>query len=267
MLTGNETISAYTRINVTIWMILAFQGGLLNIGGLLACHSFVSHVTGFATLFGFELNRVHYWAASGMLIVPFFFLLGAMLSGILVDARLQAHQAPRYFIVFGVLFGLLLFVVIGGFNGFFGTFGEASETSGNYALLGLLCLICGVQNGMVTLVSQSVVRTTHLTGITTDLGIGLVRVLNRRRLKVKSDDEARANYMRMGIITFFILGSAFGVKLFDHLAYRGFIFPTVISGLLFFASLYFQILRSPLALEVRNEKRTKMRRKTLGRRK
>src|SRR5665213_3152302 len=74
VITGNETISAYTRVNVTIWMILAFQGGLLNIGGLLACHSFVSHVTGFATLFGLELNRVHYWAASGMLAVPLFFL-------------------------------------------------------------------------------------------------------------------------------------------------------------------------------------------------
>ncbi|MGZ3722461.1 MAG: DUF1275 family protein, partial [Bdellovibrionales bacterium] len=89
MIFGNESISAYSRTNVTIWMILAFQGGLLNIGGLLACHSFVSHVTGFATLFGLELNRTRYLAASGMLIVPLFFLLGAMLSGFLVDLRLQ----------------------------------------------------------------------------------------------------------------------------------------------------------------------------------
>lgn len=57
MIYGSETISAYTRANVIVWMTLAFQGGLLNIGGLPACQSFVSHVTGFATLFGLELNQ------------------------------------------------------------------------------------------------------------------------------------------------------------------------------------------------------------------
>src|SRR3954471_16296681 len=100
-------------------MILAFQGGLLNIGGLLACHSFVSHVTGFATLFGLEVHDGNLRSAAGMLMVPAFFLLGAMLSGFLVDLRLKLHKKPRYYLVFGVLFVLLLAVVIGGFNGFF----------------------------------------------------------------------------------------------------------------------------------------------------
>jgi uncharacterized membrane protein YoaK (UPF0700 family) len=240
---GNESISTYSRTNLTIWMILAFQAGLLNIGGLLACHSFVSHVTGFATLFGLELNRVHYWTAMGMLIVPLFFLLGAMLSGFLVDLRLQMRKKPKYYIVFGALFLILLFVVIGGFNRFFGAFGEWHETSGDYTLLALLCLACGVQNGTVALVSRSVVRTTHLTGITTDLGIGLVRVLNQKRIPLKMmEEESKANFMRIGIICSFIAGSAFGVPLFDQLQYRGFLVPTLISGLLFFTTFYFQVM-------------------------
>ena len=243
MIFGNESISAYSRTNVTIWMILAFQGGLLNMGGLLACHSFVSHVTGFATLFGYELNREHFKAAAGMLLVPFFFLLGAMLSGFLVDLHLQMHKKPKYHIVFGVLLLLMLLVVVGGFNGYFGVFGNSMETTGDYTLLVLLCLVCGVQNGLVTLVSKSIVRTTHLTGLTTDLGIGIVRVLNRRRIHLKNRDEVYANLMRAGIIAFFILGSATGVGLFQRLAYRGFLLPTVIYGLLFFSTLYFQVIR------------------------
>lgn len=249
VLFGSESISTYNRTNVTIWMVLAFQAGLLNIGGLLACHSFVSHVTGFATLFGLELDRSNYQVALGMLAVPFFFLVGAMISGFLVDLRLKLHMKPAYYIVFGVLFLLLVFVVVGGFNGFFGKFGVTHETSHDYTLLALLSLACGVQNGTITLVSKSVIRTTHLTGITTDLGIGLVRVINSRRLAGKIPDEIKANYMRLGIILFFGLGAALGVKLFRTFEYRGFLVPATISGLLFFLTFYFQVVRPHRPLE------------------
>lgn len=243
MLYGNSSISAYTRENVCIWMVLAFQAGLLNMGGLLACHSFVSHVTGFATLFGVQANNGDWLAASGMLVVPGFFLLGAMLSGFLVDLQIKLHQQPRYYVVFGALFLELMIVVVGGWNHLFGDFGEPMEKTRDYTLLALLCMICGTQNGLITLVSKSVVRTTHLTGIVTDLGIGLVRVLNSGRLFGKIDDEGRANLMRIGIILFFTFGSVAGYKTFAAFEYRGFIFPAAISGGLFFLTIYFQLMR------------------------
>lgn len=226
---------------MSIWMILAFQAGLLNVGGFMACHNFVSHVTGFATLFGIGLGERSYAHALGLLLVPGCFLLGAMLSGMLVDLRLKLGKKPKYYIVFGVLFFLILIVEIAGFNKLWGKFGEPLEHPRDFALLGLLCLICGVQNATVSLVSKSVVRTTHLTGVTTDLGIGLVRVLNRHLLGVQAAGEGRANLMRIGIIFFFVLGSAAGFEIFRVWEFRGFILPTVISGLLFFATLYSQL--------------------------
>lgn len=241
---GNETISTYTRSNVAIWMALAFQAGLLNMGGYMACHTFVSHVTGYATLFGYEMNRQDFGFASGMLLVPTFFLFGAMLSGVLVDLQVKLQRKPRYYVVFGVLFGLLLFVVISGFNGFFGKFGEPLTQSRDYTLMAVLCLACGVQNGTITLVSRSVIRTTHLTGVTTDLGIGLVRVMNSNLLKGKIDDEWKANFMRIGIILYFILGSASGYQLFHRWGFRGFLFPCGISGGLFFLTLYHQVIKA-----------------------
>lgn len=77
MLYGNETISHYSKSNITIWMLMAFQAGVLNIGGFMACHRFVSHVTGFATFFGYELNQADSSHALGMLIVPLFFFIGS----------------------------------------------------------------------------------------------------------------------------------------------------------------------------------------------
>ncbi|MGE0525617.1 MAG: YoaK family protein [Bdellovibrionales bacterium] len=249
MIAGNESVVTYTRGNLILWFILAFQGGLINMGGLLACQSFVSHVTGYATRFGMAWTESSFLHALAILLVPGFFLTGSMISGVLVDLRLKLGKKPKYYIVFGVLFVLLLLVVIGGFNHLFGVFGEPLQEIRDYTLLALLCLVCGIQNGTVTLVSRSVVRTTHLTGLTTDLGIGLVRVLNRRRLRGKIQDEGRANLMRIGIILFFVFGSVAGVKIFRTWEFRGFIFPCGISGILFFATVYYQVIR--LRLRVR----------------
>lgn len=245
MLLGNESISDYKPSNVAIWMAMAFQAGVLNIGGFMACHRFVSHVTGFATYLGVEVSQTpdnaFHWV--GMLVVPLFFLLGAMLSGQLVDLRLKLHKKPRYYITFGVIFGLTLIVLFGGVFGLFGKFGEPLALRRDYALLILLCLICGIQNGTITSVSKSVLRTTHLTGITTDLGIGLVRFLNRAKLNDTSNEVSRANLMRIGIILFFGVGSVAGGFAFKKFGYGGFTMPALTSGILFSLMMYFQVIK------------------------
>lgn len=240
MLYGNESISHYTKSNVTIWMLLAFQAGVLNIGGFMACHRFVSHVTGFATFFGYELTKSESGHAIGMLVVPLFFLIGAMISGVLVDLRLKLHKKPKYYLSFGIIFLLVLIVFVGGVSGHLGVFGHPINTFSDYILLMLLCLICGIQNGSITTVSRSVVRTTHLTGITTDLGIGLVRIFNSKRIDEDMTNEKKANYMRLGIILFFGLGSVVGGYSFSKLEYWGFVIPTLSSGILFVGMLYYQ---------------------------
>ncbi len=242
MLFGNESISHYNRSNIAIWMSMAFQAGILNMGGFMACHRFVSHVTGFATFFGYEINQTDSKYAAGMLLVPLFFLFGAMISGELVDIRLKLHKKPKYYISFGIIFVLSLIVFIGGILGFFGTFGEPLRYSRDYALLATLCLICGIQNGTITTVSRSVVRTTHLTGVTTDLGIGLMRLFYKDKLGEEYTFETeRENLMRLGIISFFILGSVIGGFAFSNFGYYGFAFPVITSGSLFWLMFYFQV--------------------------
>ncbi len=242
MLYGNQSISHYSPSNIIIWMIMAFQAGLLNIGGFLAGHKIVSHVTGFATFFGYEISTGS-GNASSMLIVPAFFLLGAMISGYFVDIRIKLLKKPRYYITFGFMFFLTCLIWFMGIVGKFGTFGEHSVDLPDYVLLMLLCLVCGIQNGTISTVSRSIVRTTHLTGITTDLGLGIVRILYRKKLKDKIIDEDKANLMRVGIITFFVLGSIAGGYLFAHFRFHGFLVPVLISGSLFSLMLYFQVLK------------------------
>lgn len=224
---------------------MAFQAGFLNIGGFMACHRFVSHVTGFATFFGLEVSELRIGPAMGMLLVPLFFLIGAMISGLLVDIRLKLQKKPRYYISFGLMFFLIVVVLVGGIFDHFGKFGEVVNGMPDYILLGTLCLTCGIQNGLVTTVSRSVIRTTHLTGITTDLGLGLMRVLNRSKLPSLLSDEVRANLMRLGIIFFFGFGSVAGGVVFRRSGYFGFSIPAAITGALFVTTMYFQTRSTP----------------------
>lgn len=242
MLSRNDSISHYTPGNITIWMTMSLQAGLVNMGGFMACHQFVSHVTGYATLFGVEIRNSRYDHALSLLAVPFFFLMGAILSGLLVDHQLRLKKKPRYYISFGFIFTLLLFVWIQGTDGYFGDFGVFKGDNHSYVLLAILCLVSGIQNGTVTSVSRSVIRTTHLTGVATDLGIGIVRSLNRKAIPENAGDETKANFMRVGIIFFFGLGSIIGAFVFSEWQYMGFCAPLVTSGMLFVWALYAQLL-------------------------
>lgn len=213
-------------------MTLAFQAGVLNVGGFLACHRFVTHITGFATHFGEEASLSRWESAFGMLTVPGFFLLGCMISGFFIDLRQLRDRAPLYEYSFGLIGLLMLVISIGGHNHVFGNFGEPLLLGRDYLLLAILCLSAGLQNATITSASGAVVRTTHLTGVTTDLGIGLTRVLTKKKGDHVRRHEAKANIMRAGLILFFVFGSYFGALLFLKIEYKGFLIPAVISAVL-----------------------------------
>jgi len=191
------------------WFLLSFSGGCINSGGFLATGRFVSHVTGFATLFGVDIMTHQIEAALGILSVPLFFLLGAFIAGLMIDRPIYHGNKPHFDWVMGLSALCLFLAASGGELLHFGIFGE-SRLKQSYLLLVLLCLACGLQNGAITSSSGRSVRTTHLTGLTTDLGLGLARVLTLDTHKSGFAKEVRANYLRIGSILAFIFGSAVG---------------------------------------------------------
>ena len=211
--------------------MLAFVGGAVNTGGFMACGRFVSHVTGFASLFGVEAAQGRWTDAFAMLSVPLFFLSGSMISGWLVDRRLLRKQQPLYFVPMLMVTLLLTFVSFGGgvFH-LFGVFGESLALGRDYALLAMLALSCGLQNAVISSASGSVVRTTHLTGITTDLGTGLIRVLTMpERGADLHRREVRSNWLRLGTILSFIAGSMIAGFVYWKNGYLGFLVPALAS--------------------------------------
>ena len=212
------------------WFLLSFNAGCINAGGFLATGRFVSHVTGFATLFGVDLIHDQPESALGILSVPIFFLMGSFIAGLLVDRPIYRRQKPHLDYVMGLSALCLLFAAGAGWiMKFGGLSGEVVRFNDLYLLLSLLCLACGLQNGAITSTSGSTVRTTHLTGLTTDLGLGLARLLTIRCSDLKYTREIYANHLRFGTILSFVIGSAIGCFLFVRSGYPGFLLSALIA--------------------------------------
>ena len=212
------------------WFLLCFNAGAINAGGFLATGRFVSHVTGFATLFGVEIVKNEIGAAIGILSVPLFFLLGSFLAGLLIDRPIYNKHQPHFDYVMG-LSALCLFLAAGSGDLLrFGNLGEIIQLRQVYILLALLCFSCGLQNAAITSSSGSSIRTTHLTGLTTDLGLGLARLFIFPPEDEKHHREMRANKLRSGSICAFAIGSAIGTWFFIRLGYRGFLISALISS-------------------------------------
>jgi uncharacterized membrane protein YoaK (UPF0700 family) len=212
------------------WFSLAFLAGMVNTGGYLACHRFVTHVTGFATLAGVDAASGEWQNALGILTVPVYFLFGVMVSAYLVDYRTHIGKKPLYVVVMSAVSLLLLTAAVGGELGWFGTFGSELDLSKAYIFLALLCGASGLQNAALTSASGATIRTTHLTGITTDLGIGLIRASSLPSGDKRKAQEMKANAFRLGTVVFFMMGSGVGAVLFLRMHFSGFYVPAAIAA-------------------------------------
>lgn len=77
-----------------------------------------------------------------------------------------------------------------------------------------LLFAMGLQNSLVTTISNSAVRTTHLTGLFTDLGIELSQLFFYRSLQHKKELRSSIK-LRFTIISFFFLGGISGGLLYS----------------------------------------------------
>lgn len=206
------------------WMMLSFQGGFVNIGGLITVHVFVSHVTGFSAHFAQAVAKFSLLEALYFSLVPLFFLFGSFFSSLFTEIRKAKGLPPVYIYIMALLTFFYIVVSLMGYTNQFGKFGEPFENFRDFMLLSILAFSCGAQNALFTHYSKSIIRTTHLTGLTTDLGIGLAKEFFSNDLL-----EKKVNRLRIQLILSFIFGATAGAFLFPKFEYLGFLLPAIIS--------------------------------------
>ncbi len=174
------------KTNTILASYLAAIAGFVNSGGFVIVGTFTSHVTGSIGRLGDDLARGEMPAAVSALSLVVAFFAGAFLASLTLERPHDSRPAARYAVALLVEAAVLLcFVFISGLS-------RATHPRILDAQAALLCLAMGMQNSLVTRLSGAVVRTTHLTGVITDLGIEAARWYRWYRAQVALPTLRRA---------------------------------------------------------------------------
>ncbi len=204
-----------SRLPPWVWLgawLLAFVAGIVNVVGLLGFeHEAISHLTGNTSLFAAALARMDGSAMLHFGLLVGAFVAGAVFSGVLIqDSTLRLGR--RYGVALLVV-SLLLFASV--------PLLEQGCVIGMYTA----ACACGLQNAMVSTYSGAVVRTTHLSGMFTDLGIFLGHAL--RGLAV----EPRRLRLCILVIAGFLCGGLAGTLAFRSFGYAALFLPAGMTAL------------------------------------
>ena len=195
--------------NLRLATLLSFVAGIVNVTGVLSIQTLTTNVTGHFAYFAEEIMKRDYTVAITFFVFTIFFLFGAFVSNFL--AELISKKRPNLSHVIPI--SLEIIVLIG--VGIFGTQSELASIEGKWIAFSLLFAM-GIQNALVTKISQSIVRTTHLTGLYTDLGIELSQLFFYKRPEEKKKLKTSI-YLRLSIIVFFLIGCFSGGFLYNLL--------------------------------------------------
>ncbi|WP_338848956.1 YoaK family protein [Massilia sp. W12] len=208
-LSGKRRSAAANR---DLGLCLAFVAGAANAGGFLAVHQYTSHMTGIVSALADDVALGHWRLAWGALLALGSFIAGAAACALLVNwARLRNLQSEFALALLCEAVLLLLFGLVGAY---------LSAHWGVLLTIALLCFIMGLQNAIITKISQAQIRTTHVTGLVTDIGIELGRALywNQPGQPAVRADWGKCRLL-LSLLAMFFIGGVLGALGFKHIGF------------------------------------------------
>jgi uncharacterized membrane protein YoaK (UPF0700 family) len=206
-----------TQGNRRLGYALAFIAGATNAGGFLAVRQYTSHMTGIVSSMADNIALGEQGVALTGFGAVLSFLTGAATCAVLVNfARRRQMQSEYALPLLLEAFLLLCFGLMGA---------RLARIEGLFvpATVMLLCFIMGLQNAVITKLSRAEIRTTHVTGIVTDIGIELGKLVywNASGTDPQRAVEADRDHLRVlsSLLAFFFVGGVIGALGFKHVGY------------------------------------------------
>jgi len=154
------------RHNLMLATLFAFVAGMVNVTGLILLHVFTTNITGHIGTLALSFDTGDFRDVAGILLWILCFFSGAFFASLLTGYLYRHSPRLSYAIPVSIEIIVLLITDL--------LFPHIAVVAGVPDIRVLLLFFAmGLQNGIVSVVSGNVVRTTHLTGMITDLGIGL----------------------------------------------------------------------------------------------
>ena len=228
-LTGQHRTASTNRL---LGALLAFNAGAINAGGFLVVGMYTSHMTGFASMISDMLVLGSFTVAIGATGALLAFVAGAACTAVLVNWARQNHLRSEYALPLLLEAGLLLV---------FGLLGATLNRQTPFAVpltVLVLAFTMGLQNAVMSKISASQIRTTHMTGVITDMGIELGKLFYWNQGARPPELQVRANRIKLRLYAMllgaFMAGGVVGAAGFKYL---GFVWVLPMAGLLLLMSL------------------------------
>ena len=224
--------------NLKIASLLSFVAGIVNVAGFLAVQRLTTNVTGHFAFFADEIFKLNFWQGIIYFLYIFFFFLGSFVSNVIVEFVSKSTIRLIYIIPI-IIESVILFSVA--------IFGECLISKNPNTIAFSLLFAMGLQNSLVTTISNATVRTTHLTGLFTDLGIELSQLFFYK-LKEQREKLYSSIKLRLTIISFFFLGGLLGGIFYSTIK----LYVLVIAGTVLIIGIIYDDLKLKLMMQNRS---------------
>jgi len=202
--------SADTRLACT----LAAAAGALNTAAFEIVGFFSANMTGNVSLLSDHLAKANPGTGLFFLAIVILFIAGSALSTLVINSGRRRNIRTIY--AFVILAEGAALMVLGVIENHF------PPLSPGVVLILSLSFLMGLQNAVVTRISDARVRTTHVSGTATDIGIELAMLFEVLRRKV-SPKEAPLYLSRLRLhaltLLSFLAGGIAGIGLYRLLSY------------------------------------------------
>ena len=212
-LTGRERSQAANR---ELAHYLAFIAGATNAGGYLAVEQYTSHMSGIVSAMADNLAAGGVQVALAGLSAVVAFTAGAALTALMVNWGRRRERESEYALPLMAEAALLVC---------FGLLGGSLEKDRLFlvpATVILLCFTMGLQNAIITKISNAEIRTTHVTGMVTDIGIELGKLIYWNQRQRSTEVLADRDKLRLlgSLVGLFFLGGVVGALGFRRLGFQ-----------------------------------------------
>ncbi len=197
--------------------VLAFIAGAINAGGFLAVQQYTSHMTGVVSSMADHLVLGQLDLALGGAGALLAFGSGAACCAVMVNHARQRDLHSEY--ALPLLLEALLLLCFGLVGA---RLSEVSWLTASATVV-LLSFIMGLQNAVITKLSKADIRTTHVTGIVTDIGIELGKRVFRSAAHIAPGEPPSVRPERLRVLAqlllYFLVGGISGAVGFKYIGY------------------------------------------------
>lgn len=198
--------------DTTLATVLAGIAGAANAGGFILLGSYTSHMTGYLSQLADNIVLKNIGLVINSTLAIALFIAGAATAAFAINWARQHCPAQQYALPIGVQGGLFLGLAALGAAGF-------SQSITTYTGLGLLSFIMGFQNATITKISYARIRTTHATGMVTDVGIELGRAAYGCSFDASVTADRAKLLLLLRLLSVFLIGGILGALGYGAVGY------------------------------------------------